>query len=206
MKYWKTAESKKYFKYLILKQDAFIYCETSKDITLKEAVEQNKLFKVNTIKLIDLDAVLCDDSSNTLTLDYLQRGKSDFDIDVEPLVYKEIKNYLLDNFKGTDVQDYSFFKQSSWNIAGLIVSILVARYQYLQALDIQINGVKELKIRRGIFDELSFQISNFLTPTGCIIVGGAFISFFGYLILKAVLKPKQGKLFKLGGKSRILIE
>ena len=206
MKYWKTSETKKYFCYVILKSDAIIYCEAKKDISLREAILENKLQKIDKIKFIDLDAVLCDDSSNMLSLDYIQRGKKDFDIDIDADSYVEIKNYLLLNFKGTSIKDYSFFRQSSWNIAGLIVALFVTYYQYAQAVDIDINGVVELKMRRGIFEEMSFQISKFLTPIGCIVVGGVVVLFFCFLIVKAIIKPKQGKLFTLGGKSRIVIE
>lgn len=205
MKYWKIAETKEGYAYIILKEIAVIYCEAGKDIPLREAIEENKLLKLTTIKFIDLDTVLCDDSSNMLSLDYTQRGKKDFDIDIEPNAYAEIKAYLLQNFKGTIISEYSFMKQSSWNIGGLIAAVVLTYIEYQAAMDIQLNGVIEPKIRRSVFEEMSFQIAKFLTPMGCLLVGGAVIAFFGYLIGKAFIKPKQGKLFTLKRNPKIII-
>ena len=205
MKYWKIAETKEGFAYIILKEIAVIYCEAPKDIPLREAVGENKLLKLTTIKFIDLDTVLCDDSSNMLSLDYTQRGKKDFDVDIESNAYAEIKSYLVQNFKGVTISEYSFIKQSSWNIGGLIAALIITYIEYTEAKNIQLNGIIEPKIRRSIFEEMSFQIANFLTPIGCLLVGGAVIAFFGYLIGKAFIKPKQGKLFTLKRNPKIII-
>lgn len=205
MKYWKVAETEKAFSYIILKNEALIYCEASKDIELRTAIEDNKLLKLTTIKFIDLDSVLCDDSADMISLDYIQRGKKDFDIDVKlPGVYEEIKTYLLNNFKGTKISEYSFLKQSSWNIGGLITTLIITYIVHKEALFIKINGIVEPKMRRSIFEELNFQTAKFLTPIGCLLVGGLVAAFFGYLIGMALVKPKQGKLFKLGNKSIII--
>ena len=206
MKYWKVAEAKESFAYIILKDIAIIYCEAPKHISLRNAVQENKLLKLQTIKLIDLDAVLCDDSSNMLSLNYTQRGKKDFDIDVLATAYGELKTYLLNNFKGTKISEYSFLKQSSWNIGGLVAALILTYIEYKEAVHIQINGIIEPKIRRSIFEEISFQVAKFLTPTGCLIVGGIVTIFFSYLVGKAIVNPKQGKLFTLGRKPRIVIQ
>lgn len=206
MKYWKIAKTKDGYAYIILKEIAVIYCEAPKNIGLREAVEENKLLKLTTVKFIDLDTVLCDDSANMLSLDYTQRGKKDFDIEIEPNVYAEIKAYLLQNFEGTRVSEYSFIKQSTWNIGGLIATLILTYIEYKEAVYIQVNGIVEPKIRRSVFEELSFQVAKFLTPIGCLLVGGVVTVFFSYLILKTAIKPKQGKLFTLGNKPRIIIK
>lgn len=205
MKYWKIAETKEGYAYIIVKKTAFIYCEAPKYVPLRDAVEENKLLKLQTVKLIDLDSVLCDDSSNTLSLNYTQRGKKDFDIDIESSAYAELKAYLVQNFKGSTIGEYSFLKQSAWNIGGLLTTLVLTYIEYKEAVYIQVNGIVEPKMRRSIFEEMSFQTAKFLTPMGCLLVGGVVTLFFGYLIGKALIKPKQGKLFTLGRKPSILI-
>ena len=207
MKHWKISKEKDSFTYVILKRQAIVYCKASKNIELEKAIEENKLLKLTIIKLIDLDTVLCDDSSYRISLSYTQRDEGDFEIyNIAPNAYTEIKAYLLQNFEDVTIGGYSFFRQSSWNITGLIAVLILTYIEYREALYIQANGVVESKIRRSFFGEISFQIANFLTPIGCLLIGGVIIAFFSYLILKALIRPKQGKLFTLGDKPRIRIE
>ena len=197
MKNWIISESLSTKTYFIASPKSIWITEQHNDANITELIETRSLGAIKSIPYASLKEIVFIDSDAIIECRYIDDKTTDVEFELERNIYSEIKSYLKSNLKGTEIKNFSLFKQIAPNLILLSAAILISTLTYTTAISLEQGDEIRTGGRRGLIKLIITWIAELLGATGTLIAGSLIIIFFIYLVIKAIQNPKKGELLKI---------
>ncbi|MBT8180501.1 MAG: hypothetical protein HKP42_11435 [Maribacter sp.] len=204
MKNWIISETELFDKYLIVSEKAIWISEQNKGIDINELIESKSLGSIKSIRYEDLKEIVFIDSDFTIEFNYEDDKTTDEEFHLEKNTFFEVRNYLKTNLKGTELKNYSIFKQILPNLFLLGVSLVLTIAIYFSATELENGGSISVSGRRGWLKGIFVWIAELLGATGTLILGVLVIGFFIYALIKKIQNPKKGEILKITNRPQLI--
>ena len=199
MKYWKICETESTTQYLLFDKNMFRKSTFKKEVDIDRAIADKEIHKIKGHRYKDFDAINFIDTDSTIEFEYVDDNKDEIEIELDSKKYLEIKEFLNQNLKGTEIKNYSIWKQAYPIGIGVVLFGGVTALVYNMALSLA-SG-EEISARSGrhrFFKKILIWIADLLGTTGSLVVGGLLTAFFLFLLFKTIFKPKKGIVQVIG--------
>ncbi len=197
MKSWKISETDFTDKYLILTEKSIWLTDQGKDVNINELIETKKLGVVKSIRYQDLKEIIFNDTDFTIEFTFKDDNVLEEKHRMNKIVYSDIKPYLKTQLKGTELKNYSIFKQILPQLITLGVSVILIVVTYLSAMELEKGESPRVSGRRAWLKQIIVWIADVLGTIGTIIFGTIIVSSLIYLIVRKSQNPKRGEILKI---------
>ncbi|PCH77018.1 MAG: hypothetical protein COB98_04670 [Flavobacteriaceae bacterium] len=197
MKYWKIETLKLKHKYLILTEKSVWLTDQDSRVDINELIESKKLGVIKSIRYKDLKKIVFVDTDCTIEFVFKEGHTPDQTLEIDAAVYGGIKEYLKNKLKGTELKEYTVFKQMVPYLIAIGVLGLYIVITYFAAVELEAGGSMNLYGRKAWLKHVIVSISGVLGTSGTIIVGTVIISLLAYFMIHAYKNPKIGEVLKI---------
>lgn len=205
MKNWIISETELFDKYLIASKNAIWISEQKKGIDIDELIQSKNLGSIKSIRYEDLSDIVFIDSDHSIEFKYLDDKTGDEEFLLDENVFLEVRNYLKNHLKGTELKNYSIFKQILPNLFLLGVSLVLFIATYFSAMELEEGGSIVVSGRRAWLKSIIVRIAEILGTTGTLIIGILLASLLIYSVIKKLQNPKKGEILKITNKPQLII-
>ncbi len=205
MKYWIISQTELLDKYLIANEKAIWITDLTKGSNIDDLIASKSLGTVQSIRYEDLKEIVFIDTDVTIELNFKDDKTTDEEFQLDKDVYSEIRDYLKANLKGTELKNYSVFKQiiPQLVILGIISIFTVATYA--AAVEAESGGTVRTTGRRAWLKKIIASTGEMLGTTGTLIIGLSLIGLCIYFLAKKIKHPKKGEILKITNSPRLSI-
>ncbi len=205
MKNWIILESQLIDTYLIASEKSIWLSDQNKGVNINELIETKNLGAIKSIRYEDLKEIVFIDSDFTIKFNYKDDKATNEEFQVEKNIYSEIKACLKSNLKGTELKNYSVFKQILPKLITFGVAVTITIVTYIFALEIEKGESLKASGRRAWVKKIIVLIAETLGTTGTLIVGVLLISVLSYVIIKKIQDPKKGEILKITKSPKLIV-
>jgi hypothetical protein len=205
MKNWIISQTDISDKYLIPTEKSIWISEQPKGVNIQELIENKKLRNAKSIRYDDLKEIVFIDSDSTIEFNFIDDKTTDEELKLNKIVFSEIRSYLKNNLKGTELKNYSIFKQVTPHLVILGVTTMLTVVTYLSAIELENEGTVRISGGGYWFKKIIAIIAELFGATGTLIVGIILIGLLTYLLIRKIQNPKKGEILKITNSSKLTI-
>jgi len=195
MNYFKISKTTN--QYLIFNKKTIVITQVTEGTDIKNLIETQGYENPTKMSYTDLKDITFIDTDYSITLNFKNEKTDEIEVTTSATEYDNTKLFVLSNFKGVEIKEYSIFKQATPGLIGLLLSGLFTFITYSAAKALQHGEQVSTSGRRGWFKKIIVWVADLLGPTGTLVVGGLILVFFAYTLFKTISKPKTGKVIKI---------
>ncbi|UJH90903.1 hypothetical protein LZ575_19725 [Antarcticibacterium sp. 1MA-6-2] len=171
--------------------------DQNKNVNIQELIATSSLGTINSIRYDDLQEIIFDDTDSTIEFKFKNDNVPEEKYQIQRSVYSEIKDFLKNNLRGTEVQDYSILKQILPHLIILGISVVLIVATYISAVELQKGESIRISGRRAFLKGIIVSSAEVLGLIGTIVIGILIISSLIYFIIKKYQNPKKGEIIKI---------
>jgi len=205
MKYWKISGTDFKDKYLIATENSIWLTDQNKDANINELIETKTLGTIKSIRFEYLKEIVFIDSDHTIDFKFKDDQTPKEKHHIDEIVYGEIKSYLKNQLKGTELKDYSLFKQILPQLIALVSSGALIAITYISAMQLEKGESAGNSESSAWRKQIIVWIAETLGTIGTLIVGIIIISSLIYFIIRKYQNPKRGEILKFTKSPRLTV-
>ena len=202
---WIISDTDLNSKYLILTEKSVWLTDQNKNSDIQELIANSKLENIKSIRYDDLEEIIFNDTDSNIEFNFKDDNISEQIYQIRKSVYPEIKDYLKTHLRGTEVKNYSIFKQILPLLIIFAISVILIVATYISALEIQSGESIKVSGRRAWLKQIMVSIAEILGPIGTIIVGILIISILIYFIINKYKNPKRGEIIQIKRSPQLIV-
>ena len=197
MKAWAISKTEVTDKYFIATEKAIWLTEQPKEADISKLIEDKALGTVRSIRYQELKEIIFIDSHFTIEINFKDDKATDEELQIEKSIYSEIRAYLKEHLKGTELKNYSIFKQILPQLFFLGIAALFSVATYLSAMELESGDTVRTAGKRAWLKKIIVLIAEQLGTSGTLIVGILIIGALAYFLIKKIRNPKTGEVLKM---------
>ncbi len=204
MKNWIISESEVTNTYFIATEKSIWLSDQKKNVDINELIATKTLDNIESITYEDVKEIIFIDSEYIIEFNYLDDKITDKEFRMDENIYIDIKSYLKNHLKETELKNYPIFKQIASQLTVLGVSVFFVGLIYHTATELEKGESIRISGRRSWLKKIIVSIAELLGSIGVLIVGIILISIMSYFIIKKIKNPKKGELLKMTKYSKLV--
>ncbi|MDY7394847.1 hypothetical protein UMM65_06310 [Aureibaculum sp. 2210JD6-5] len=201
MKHWILSETEFEKSYIILTEKSVWLTSQDKNLDINKLIETKNLGIVKSIRYEDLKEIVFIDSNFSIEFRYKDDSVPEINLPIDKMIYSEIKSYLKNNLKGTELKNFSLFKQILPHLISFVILSLIIGLTYMSALEIESGN--EVRVSGGKSFIIT-SIAKVLGSTATLIIGVIIISLLIYFISRKIQNPNRGEVLKIKKSPRLV--